>query len=90
MRPLLCALLLAAGAPAQVERAPRARPARRGSGRGPGDRGALRRPGHSVPVLKLKPIKKTNNKVLIYAHGNASDLLDSLAYIDRLSKNIQT
>lgn len=31
-----------------------------------------------------------NNNVIIYAHGNGSDMSDSLMFIDRLSQHIHT
>lgn len=40
---------------------------------------------HSVPICRLIPKNATNSKVIIYAHGNASDMSDSLAFVEKMA-----
>lgn len=45
--------------------------------------------GNSVPVLRLTPMQKNNHSTIVYAHGNSSDMSDSLNFVEMLSQLIQ-
>ena len=40
---------------------------------------------HSIPVLHLKHTKPINDLVIVYSHGNSSDLSESLTFLENLA-----
>ena len=38
-----------------------------------------------MPVCRLVPVNPTNNHTIIYAHGNASDMMDSVRMIENVA-----
>lgn len=42
-----------------------------------------------MPIARLIPKTRNNNCTIVYAHGNASDMTDSLAFVEMLSQLIQ-
>ena len=50
----------------------------------------LEQNGHSVPVCKLTPSVREFTTTVIYAHGNSSDLYDSLAFIEKMMRVFKT
>jgi hypothetical protein len=45
---------------------------------------------HSVPVCRLVPNNPVSDSVIVYAHGNASDMSDSYGYVERLAKQVES
>lgn len=45
--------------------------------------------GNSVPVIKLTPLDKNITTTVVYAHGNASDLADSLSFVELLCQQLK-
>ena len=45
---------------------------------------------HSVPIVRLTPQHVAFQTTIVYAHGNASDMADSLVFIEYLSQLIMT
>lgn len=41
---------------------------------------------HSVPVIKITPPNIAYPFTIVYAHGNSSDLYDSLLFVERMTK----
>ena len=48
----------------------------------------IEKANHSVPVMVLTPTKHQPRHTIIYSHGNASDMSDSLWFMERVSRSI--